>query len=74
MAIFTGAGVALVTPFHEDGSVNYDKLDELIDYHCEHGTVCTMFAMVQTVLLYVERQENLLLYRKKNIWSASALR
>ena len=33
MAIFTGAGVALVTPFHEDGSVNYDKLDELIDYH-----------------------------------------
>ena len=38
MAIFTGAGVALVTPFHEDGSVNYDKLDELIDFHCENGT------------------------------------
>ncbi|MCI8940717.1 MAG: 4-hydroxy-tetrahydrodipicolinate synthase [Dorea sp.] len=38
MAIFTGAGVALVTPFREDGSVNYDKLDELIDYHCENGT------------------------------------
>lgn len=38
MAIFTGAGVALVTPFCEDGSVNYDKLDELIDYHCENGT------------------------------------
>ena len=38
MAIFTGAGVALVTPFHEDGSVNFDKLDELIDYHCENGT------------------------------------
>ena len=38
MAIFTGAGVALVTPFREDGSVNYDKLDELINYHCENGT------------------------------------
>lgn len=38
MAIFTGAGVALVTPFHEDGSVNFDKLDELIDHHCENGT------------------------------------
>ena len=38
MTIFTGAGVALVTPFHEDGSVNFDKLDELIDYHCENGT------------------------------------
>ena len=38
MAIFTGSGVAIVTPFHKDGSVNYDKLDELIDYHCENGT------------------------------------
>ncbi len=38
MAIFTGAGVALITPFREDGSINYDKLDELIDYHCENGT------------------------------------
>ena len=38
MAIFTGAGVALITPFGKDGSVNFDKLDELIDYHCENGT------------------------------------
>ena len=38
MAIFTGAGVALITPFCADGSVNYDKLDELINYHCENGT------------------------------------
>ncbi len=38
MAIFTGAGVAIVTPFHADGSVNYEKLDQLIDYHCENGT------------------------------------
>lgn len=37
MAIFTGAGVAIVTPFRADGSVNYDKLDELIDYQCENG-------------------------------------
>ncbi|MCI6465811.1 MAG: 4-hydroxy-tetrahydrodipicolinate synthase [Faecalicatena sp.] len=38
MSIFKGAGVAIITPFHEDGSINYDKLDELIDYHCENGT------------------------------------
>lgn len=38
MSIFTGAGVAIVTPFHEDESINYDRLDELIDYHCENGT------------------------------------
>ena len=38
MAIFTGAGVAIVTPFHPDGSVNYNKLEELINYHCDNGT------------------------------------
>lgn len=38
MAIFKGAGVALVTPFHEDGSVNYKKLDELLDYQISNGT------------------------------------
>lgn len=38
MAIFTGSGVAIITPFHEDGSVNYGKLEELIDFHCAHGT------------------------------------
>lgn len=38
MAIFTGAGVAIVTPFNADGSINYNKLEELIDFHCNNGT------------------------------------
>ena len=38
MAIFTGAGVALVTPFAADGSVNYSKLGELLDDQIENGT------------------------------------
>lgn len=38
MTIFKGAGVAIVTPFDTDGSVNYDKLDELITYQCDNGT------------------------------------
>lgn len=38
MSIFTGSGVAIVTPFNADESVNYDKLDEILDYHCNHGT------------------------------------
>lgn len=38
MAIFTGAGVAIITPFHADGSINYERLEELIDYHCDNGT------------------------------------
>lgn len=38
MSIFTGSGVAVVTPLNADGSVNYNKLDELLDYHCNHKT------------------------------------
>lgn len=38
MALFRGAGVALVTPFHEDGSVNYEKLAELIEEQIAGGT------------------------------------
>ena len=33
-----GSIVALVTPFHPDGSVNFDKLGELIDFHLAHKT------------------------------------
>ena len=36
--VFTGAGVAIVTPFHEDLSVNYDKLDELLEEQIARGT------------------------------------
>ena len=38
MAIFTGAGVAIITPFHADGSINFEKLEELVDFHCNNGT------------------------------------
>ncbi len=38
MSIFKGAGVAIVTPFKEDQSIDYDRLDELIDFHCNNGT------------------------------------
>lgn len=40
MAIFKGAGVAIVTPMKEDGSVNFDKLGEIIDYQINHKTDC----------------------------------
>ena len=33
-----GSIVALITPFNEDGSVNYDRLRELVDWHIEEGT------------------------------------
>lgn len=36
--IFTGAAVAIVTPMHSDGSVNYDKLGEVIEAQISGGT------------------------------------
>lgn len=38
MAIFTGAGVAIVTPFHEDGSVNYEAFEKQIELQIAGGT------------------------------------
>lgn len=38
MAIFKGAGVAIVTPMHEDGSVNYEKLEEILEFQINNST------------------------------------
>lgn len=40
MAIFEGAGVALVTPFHANGEVNYEKLEELVEEQIAKHTDC----------------------------------
>ena len=37
MAIFTGAGVAIVTPMKANGEVDFDKYGELIDFQIENG-------------------------------------
>ena len=36
--VFTGSGVALVTPMNSDGSVNYDTLGKILEYQIENGT------------------------------------
>ena len=36
--IFTGSGVAIVTPFTENNEVNYPLLGKLIDFQIENGT------------------------------------
>lgn len=38
MSIFKGAGVAIVTPFHEDGSVNYEAFEKQIERQIAGGT------------------------------------
>ena len=38
MSIFKGAGVAIVTPFYENGEVNYEQFGKNIDWQIENGT------------------------------------
>ena len=44
MAIFKGAGVAIVTPMKENQDVNYDKLEELINQQIDAGTDAIVIA------------------------------
>ena len=36
--VFTGAGVAIITPMHADGSINWEKLGQIIDWQIENST------------------------------------
>ena len=38
MAIFKGAGVAIVTPMHEDGTVNYEQFAKLLEFQIANKT------------------------------------
>lgn len=44
MSIFKGAGVAIVTPMKENLEVNYEKLEELINFQISEGTDCIIIA------------------------------
>lgn len=37
MSIFTGAGTAIVTPMNADGSINYERFADLIEFQIENG-------------------------------------
>ena len=56
MSIFTGSAVAIVTPFKKDGSVDYDKFRDVIEYQIAGGTDCI-----------AERQVSLQPYPMKSI-------
>ena len=38
MAVFTGSAVAIITPFYENGDVNFEELGRLIDFQIENGS------------------------------------
>ena len=44
MAIFKGSGVAIVTPMKENLDVDFDKLEELINFQIDNGTDAIIIA------------------------------
>ena len=56
-----GMGVALITPFKEDESVDYDALIRLVDYQLQNNTdfLCVLGTTAETpTLTEEENQEN----------------
>jgi dihydrodipicolinate synthase len=56
-----GSIVALITPFCEDGSVNYDKLQELILWHIREGSdgICILGTTAETPALTVSERDKI---------------
>lgn len=59
--IFKGLGIALVTPFKQDGSVDYDALIRLVDYQLENGAdfFCILATTGETPTLTAEEKQRI---------------
>jgi len=55
---FNGLGVALITPFHEDGSIDYEALSRLLEYQLEMGQII--------LLPWVQRQKRLRFQKRES--------
>ena len=70
MSIFKGAGVAIVTPMKDNLEVNYDKLEELIEYQIDQGTDSIIIAgttgesSTLSVEEHLQEQHHLLTYMR----------
>ena len=67
--IFSGSGVALITPMHKDGSVNYDTLNKLIEFHIANGTdaIISCATTGESATLNHEEHCNVLEYTIKKV-------
>ena len=62
--VFTGAAVAIITPMHADGTVNFEELGRIIDDQIAHGTDAIVICGTTG-----ESQRS----ATKSMWSASVL-
>lgn len=58
---FKGLGIALVTPFKADGSVDYDALVRLVDFQLSHGAdfLCILGTTAETPTLTAEEKRQI---------------
>ena len=75
--IFKGLGIALITPFCEDGSVDYVSLKRLVQYQLDNGAdfFCILATTGETPTLTAEEKSNILcfLLMLKVLYSSSLL-
>ena len=59
--IFKGLGIALITPFKEDGSVDYDALKRLVQYQLDNGAdfFCILATTGETPTLTAEEKKRI---------------
>ncbi len=60
--IFKGSGVAIVTPFDEKGTVNYEKFEELVEFQVKNGTkaIIVLGTTGEASTLEMEEKEKLI--------------
>ena len=66
---FTGLGVALVTPFNNDESVDYDSLNKLIEFQINSGVdyIVALGTTAETPTLTISEQKDIVDYIEKHI-------
>lgn len=59
--IFKGLGIALITPFHTDGSVDFTALKRLVEYQLQHGAdfLCILATTGETPCLTKEEKQEI---------------
>ncbi len=67
--IFTGSGVALITPMNSDGSVNFDELGRLLEFQIENGTdaIISCGTTGEAATLSVEEHKAVLSYTAEKV-------
>ncbi len=65
--VFRGLGIALITPFKENGEVDYHALEHLIEYQLEAGAdfLCVLTTTGETPCLSIQEKQSISLFVKR---------